>query len=108
MKFFFLGLTLFTLFTGQALAQYGTCQADKNYHKTGRISGLEFDEMDTDKSGTLSFEEFKAVFPSTSQAGFGTLDTNKDSQLSEGEWDNFKQMHKGMGKHHGGDYREKT
>lgn len=69
---------------------------------TGHTSfNRHFDDMDTDGNDTLSFDEFKAVFPSTEQKGFNTLDTDKNGALDHDEWHQFKEMHKGMGYHHG-------
>ncbi len=54
-------------------------------------------DMDKDGNGSVSFEEFKAVFPNTKQAGFDMLDRDGDGQLSSAEWEAFKDAHKGMG-----------
>ncbi len=54
-------------------------------------------DMDKDGNGSVSFEEFKAVFPNTQQAGFDMLDRDGDGQLSAAEWEAFKDAHKGMG-----------
>ncbi|MCF8087530.1 MAG: EF-hand domain-containing protein [Desulfotignum sp.] len=56
-----------------------------------------FSDMDADGNGSLSYTEFKAVFPSTEQQGFDTLDTDKNGSLSREEWHQFKAMHQGMG-----------
>lgn len=66
-----------------------------------------FSDMDTNGDGSLSFEEFKNVFPSTEQKGFNQLDDDQDGVLSHDEWHQFKEMHKGMGKQHKQKYHTK-
>ncbi len=69
-----------------------------------------FSEMDADGDDGLSYTEFKAVFPSTEQKGFDTLDTDKNGSLSREEWHQFKKMHQGMGggMHHKKRYHDKA
>jgi Ca2+-binding EF-hand superfamily protein len=52
-----------------------------------------FSEMDTDGDESLSYTEFKQVFPSTEQQGFDRLDSDKDGGLSREEWHEFKSAH---------------
>ncbi len=59
-----------------------------------------FSEMDTDGDGSLSYAEFRQVFPSTEQKGFDTLDIDKNGSLSREEWHQFKAVHQGMGGMH--------
>ncbi|MDD9303204.1 MAG: hypothetical protein HUK40_13025 [Desulfobacter sp.] len=82
---------------GLAHAECKKGHTDQNPHKMGRIQNTSFEDMDLDKSQGVSFEEFKALFPQTSQRGFNTLDTDKDGQLNKAEWKVFKDAHKGMG-----------
>jgi hypothetical protein len=88
--------------TGTSLADCGKAHEGGTYtpHKMGKISGTNFDDLDTDKSGGISFEEFKAAFPKTSQKGFNMLDKDGDGKLNAGEWQEFKDAHKGMGGYH--------
>jgi|GEM_PF-7007067 len=99
MKFFSVCLSLLALLMGAGLvhADCGKSHAKSNPHNMGKIASTGFQDMDTDKSGNVSFEEFKAVFPKTSQAGFNILDKDVDNQLNEAEWNAFKDAHKGMG-----------
>ncbi len=87
---------------GIAYADCGSGHEKKNPHNMGRIANTGFEDMDTDKSGTVSFDEFKSKFPRTSQAGFNMLDKDGDAQLNAAEWDAFKDAHKGMGGYHKG------
>jgi hypothetical protein len=88
---------VFLLGTTLAYADCGKGHGESNPHKMGRITATAFEDLDTDKSGTVSFEEFKAVFPRTQEAGFKMLDKDGDGQLNEAEWEAFKDAHKGMG-----------
>lgn len=68
-----------------------------------------FSEMDADGDDSLSYTEFKQVFPSTERKGFDTLDTDNNGSLSREEWDQFKAMHQGMGgMHHKKRYHDKA
>ncbi len=97
MKALFVVTVVFLLGTSLAYADCGKAHDDSNPHKTGRISTTNFEDLDKDKSGGVSFEEFKAVFPRTQQAGFNMLDKDGDGQLNKVEWEAFKDAHKGMG-----------
>ena len=66
-----------------------------------------FADMDTNGDKSLNFEEFKKAFPATDKTAFKRLDNDKDGVLSHKEWHQFKEMHKGMGKHHGKKYHKK-
>jgi hypothetical protein len=88
------------LATGPAFAGsggYGSGDGQANPHKMGKIVSTSFEDIDSDKSGAISFEEFKAVFPRISEQGFSRLDTSGDGALSKEEWQAFKDAHKGMG-----------
>lgn len=67
-----------------------------------------FSDMDTNGDDSLSFEEFKNVFPSTEEKGFKQLDNDQDGTLSHDEWYQFKKMHNGMGMHHKQKYHTKN
>lgn len=64
------------------------------------VFGKDFTDMDIDGDDSLSFKEFKKVFPSTEQKAFDRLDNDNNGVLSREEWGQFKEMHKGMGKYH--------
>jgi len=92
-----LSLLVILLGAGSIHADCGKSHENANPHKMNRISSTSFQDMDADKSGGVSFDEFKAIFPRTSQNGFKMLDKNIDNQLNETEWKAFKDAHKGMG-----------
>ncbi|SDF14152.1 EF-hand domain-containing protein [Desulfovibrio legallii] len=52
-----------------------------------------FSRMDTDKSGTVSPQEFKAAFPDMRDEAFAAIDTNKDNVIDRAEWDAFVKNH---------------
>ncbi len=99
MKFFSIFVSLLALFVGSVHADCGKSHGKENPHQMGRFSNTEFSDMDADKDQNVSFDEFKAVFPKTSQAGFDMLDKDGDGQLNETEWEAFKDAHKGMGQY---------
>ena len=78
----------------------------KAYHDNCRkgMFSNSFSDMDTNGDNGLSFEEFKTAFPAVEQSGFDQLDNDKSGALSLEEWEAFKNMHKGMGSHHKGKY----
>lgn len=80
-----------------------SCDQEGSKASGGHTSfGRHFSDMDSDGDGSLSFTEFKKEFTSTEQKAFDRLDTDKNGALSREEWQQFKDMHKGMGKkyHH--------
>jgi hypothetical protein len=96
MKFFSIYFILLALILGYSPSQ-ADCGKGHTPHRMNRIANISFPDMDRDKSGGVSFDEFKAVFPNTRQEGFNMLDKDVDNQLNEAEWDAFKKAHKGMG-----------
>ncbi|NDY71740.1 hypothetical protein DO021_08560 [Desulfobacter hydrogenophilus] len=66
-----------------------------------------FKDIDMNGDNSVSFDEFKKVFPSAEQKAFDHLDSDKNSTLSNEEWRQFTEMHKGMGKHHKQKYHTK-
>ncbi|MCG8635240.1 MAG: hypothetical protein MI863_15515 [Desulfobacterales bacterium] len=99
MRVFNVILVTAAFFLGAApvYADCGKAHGEYNPHKMGRISAINFEDLDTGNDGAVSFEEFKAVFPRTREAGFKMLDKDGDGQLNKAEWDAFKDAHKGMG-----------
>jgi Ca2+-binding EF-hand superfamily protein len=87
-----------------------SCNQELNQKSGGHgMFNQDFSDMDTDGDDSLSYTEFKQVFPSTEQKGFDTLDTDKNGSLSREEWDQFKAMHQGMGgMHHKKRYHDKA
>ena len=56
-----------------------------------------FDAMDTNKDGSVSWEEFHAAYPQMQKAAFESIDADKSGSISHEEWDMFM-MHHQMGK----------
>ncbi len=95
----------FLMASGGAAVQASSSDKGKHHTKSGHgMFNKHFAEMDTDGNGSLSFEEFQKIFPSTKQKAFNGLDSDKDGVLSQAEWRQFKEMHKDMGKYHGKKY----
>lgn len=92
-----LSMLVLLLCAGPVQSDCGKSHKKSNPHGMGKISATSFQDMDTDKSGGVSFKEFKAMFSKTSQEGFNMLDKDANTQLSETEWKAFKDAHKGMG-----------
>lgn len=106
-------LTLAAMFMITASLAAGHAYAYSCDKGNGKSSGghgpfsKHFSDMDTNGDDTMSFEEFKTVFPSTEQKGFKQLDGDQDGTLSHDEWNQFKKMHNGMGMHHKQKYHKK-
>ena len=49
-----------------------------------------FGNMDPDKDGKVSWQEFKAHFPKTDEKAFSAIDLNKDGAIDHDEWHDFK------------------
>lgn len=92
-----LTLTWICLLASTAHADCGTAHGKKDPHHMGRIASTQFQDLDTDKNGGISFKEFKTAFPKTSENGFKMLDKDGNNSLNESEWQAFKDAHKGMG-----------
>lgn len=52
-----------------------------------------FAQMDTNKDGTVSWEEFRVTYPQMQQAAFDGIDANKDKSINREEWDAFLAQH---------------
>ena len=98
MKQLFFYLCLILIFLSGTLALASGSKMGKSQHeKSSTISEIQISDMDGNKNGSISFEEFKASFPSIKQNVFDILDKDKDGQLNQMEWQIFQEMHKGMG-----------
>lgn len=104
--FLIVSMIFLSLGASLSVADCGSGHGKKNPHSMGKISSATFDQMDKDGSGGITYDEFKALFPNTKEAGFATLDNDGDKILSPKEWQAFKDAHKGMGKYK--TYHEKT
>lgn len=60
-----------------------------------------FGAMDTDKNGSVDWEEFQKAYPQMRKPAFDSIDANGDGTISHEEWDGFRSRHgeggKGMG-----------
>ena len=54
-------------------------------------------DMDSNKDGMVSFEEYSAYHSEQLRWSFNALDTDNDGSISESEWNTFLKMH-GVGK----------
>ncbi|MDD4700650.1 MAG: calcium-binding protein [Desulfovibrio sp.] len=52
-----------------------------------------FGQMDTDKNGKVSREEFKALFPNMREEAFVAIDKDGDNFISVEEWNGFMKDH---------------
>lgn len=57
------------------------------------VAGSCFDDMDINKDGYVSWEEFQIAFPDLKKAAFDAIDINKDGKISREEWENFQKLH---------------
>ncbi|MEG2172981.1 MAG: EF-hand domain-containing protein [Desulfovibrionaceae bacterium] len=73
----FLGITL-----GLSALVTGTAHAEDK-----------FAQMDTNKDGKITWEEFHTFYPQMQQAAFDSIDANKDKSLSREEWEAFMTQH---------------
>ena len=55
--------------------------------------GDKFDQMDTNKDGKVSREEFKALFPNMRDEAFVAIDQDGDGFISIDEWNAFMKDH---------------
>ena len=49
-----------------------------------------FGDMDPDRDGKVTFQEFKTYFPKTDEKAFAAIDLNQDGAIDHGEWHDFK------------------
>jgi Ca2+-binding EF-hand superfamily protein len=49
-----------------------------------------FGNMDPDKDGKVTWQEFKAFFPKADEKVFASIDRNKDGAIDHDEWHDFK------------------
>ena len=55
--------------------------------------GDKFSQMDADKDGKVSREEFKALFPNMREEAFVAIDKDGDGFISIDEWNGFMKDH---------------
>lgn len=84
-------------------AYAGSAHGGSHASPHGAMMG--FEQLDADKDGRLSREEFGAMMhgsahPDNKDAAFKMIDTDGDGSISPQEWDAFKESHaKAMNKH---------
>lgn len=73
------------------------CTATGRYHDTALPDPKQFNahlgDMDTQKDGRVTWEEFKAYFPQAEPKVFAAIDLNKDGAIDHDEWHTFKEAH---------------
>ena len=82
--------------------EYNTKQnrTEKGHSGSGMMMDMHFNDLDSDGNNSLTFEEFKNRFPTSTEKSFNTLDKDRDGTLSHEEWNRFKKMHQGMEPYH--------
>lgn len=64
------------------------------YHGHGyMMPSWDMTEMDTDGSGSLSFDEYSDAHKKGLRGGFDMIDENKDGEIADDEWQNFLEVH---------------
>jgi Ca2+-binding EF-hand superfamily protein len=73
------------------------CSFREKYHDTSlpdpKAYNAAFENMDANKNGLVSWEEFKAYFPQAEPGVFSAIDLNKDGAIDHDEWRSFKVAH---------------
>ena len=59
----------------------------------GTMPSWNMEEMDVNKDGALSFEEYSQIQLKQLRAGFDMIDANKDGAISEDEWKTLLKVH---------------
>ena len=52
-----------------------------------------FGNMDPNKDGMVTWQEFKAHFPNANEKVFAAIDLNKDGAIDHDEWHQFKEAY---------------
>ena len=69
--------------------------AGHHYHGHGcaTMPSWNMNEMDADKDGGLSFEEYMESYRSQLRGGFDVIDADRDGVISGEEWASFLKVH---------------
>ena len=67
--------------------------AGYHYNHGCKMSTWDMTEMDTDGSGSLSFDEYSDAHKKGLRGGFDMIDENKDGEIADDEWQNFLEVH---------------
>ena len=93
MKTLFLIPTLAILFAVALLiGALATAQAGHHYHS---MFSAGISDMDQNKNGAVSFDEYSDYHAERLRWSFDALDTDNDEAISEQEWKTFLKMHGG-------------
>jgi hypothetical protein len=73
------------------------CSFKGRYHDTAlpdpKQYNAHFGDMDFKQDGLISWEEFKAYFPTAEPQVFSAIDLNTDGTIDHDEWHKFKEAH---------------
>ena len=64
-----------------------------HYHHGYGMKMSAMSDLDTNRDGSISFEEFNAPNTEKMKKAFKMLDTDSDNVISEAEWDDFLRVH---------------
>jgi len=74
-----------------AVAYAASPPAKESYNISNAESyNAHFGNMDPDKDGKITWQEFKAHFPKADEKVFAAIDLNKDGGIDHDEWHDFK------------------
>lgn len=57
------------------------------------LADSRFDEIDTNKDGYISWEEFQVAMPKMTRAAFDAINTSRSGKISLEEWEKFQHSH---------------
>lgn len=83
-----LSITIILLFISISFAF-----AAHHYGHGGMLSSWDMNEMDTNKDGILSFDEFSEGHTEQLRTGFDMIDADKDGVINDDEWNDFLRVH---------------
>lgn len=87
-KILICSFAVFVLFAGLISGSI----AGHHYHGWS-MDMCEMSELDSNKDGNITFEEFSAPSTGKLKSAFNMLDTDNDDLISSKEWDEFLKVH---------------
>jgi Ca2+-binding EF-hand superfamily protein len=86
-----IALTTLSIFLLAAAAMAASHQKPAAYNiPDAKSYNAHFGDMDPDRDGKVTYQEFKTYFPKTDEKAFAAIDLNKDGALDHDEWHMFK------------------